>query len=101
MTTFLKTQDKTQNIENAKNILNNLGINDFDFSGYSDANGISVYFIWQGKKVRVSDHSVTNLDRIQNKIHFSFDVRTLGLGGVIKVKDNQTNNKLMFEKFYK
>ncbi len=100
MTTFLRTQDKTQNIENAKNILLNIGLTEFDFSGYSDANGVSVYFTWNGKKLRVSDHSVTNIDRVQNEIHFEFDIKTLGLGGVVQIKDNQKTNKLMAEKFY-
>lgn len=102
MTPFIRTTDKTQNIENAKNILNNVGITEFDFSSYSDTNyGVSVYFTWEGKKVRVSDHSVTNMDRMQNELHFSFDVNTLGMGGVIKLKDNQKSNKLMAEKIYK
>lgn len=101
MTNFLRTQDKTQNIENAKNILLNIGITYFDFSAYSNTNyGVSVYFNWNGKKVRVSDHSVTNIDRMANELHFQFNVKTLGLGGVIKEKDYQKSNKLRAEKIY-
>ena len=102
MTTFLRTTDKIKNIEVAKNILNNVGITEFDFSSYSSTDyGVSVYFSWNVQKVRVSDHSVTNMDRMQNELHFSFDVNTLGMGGVIKLKDNQKTNKLMAEKIYK
>lgn len=101
MSNFLRTLDKSKNIEAAKNILINIGMVDFDFSSYAHTDfGVSVYFSWNGKKVRVSDHSVSNSIRMQDEIHFSFDVNTIGIGGVMRLKDNQKTNKLMAEKIY-
>jgi DNA polymerase III sliding clamp (beta) subunit (PCNA family)/GNAT superfamily N-acetyltransferase len=45
------------------------------YSAYSDTNGQSMYFnvgsYENPIKVRFSDHSVTNIDRISNEVHFS------------------------------
>lgn len=59
-------------IEKAREILkaNNIVAN---YSGFSDAHGISVYFTSsEGKKVRVSTHSVTNIDRMANEVLLYF-----------------------------
>ena len=41
-----------------------------EYVGYSDTNGQSMYFDVDGIKVRFSDHSVSNLDRLRNEVHF-------------------------------
>jgi hypothetical protein len=67
----------TKHIEIAKQVVLNAGIV-AEFLGYSDAHGISVYFTTEdGTKVRVSTHSVTNIDRIMNEIHLSYPLPTL------------------------
>jgi hypothetical protein len=67
----------TKHIEIAKQVVLNAGIV-AEFSGYSNAHGISVYFTTlDGIKVRVSTHSVTNIDRIMNEIHLSYPLPTL------------------------
>lgn len=64
--------------------MNEKGLN-FDFSGMSDTNGLSIYYIVDGVKYRFSDHSVTNYDRIMNEKHFDLPfVGMLSLGGVVK-----------------
>lgn len=88
------TNNKQENIETAKRILAELNVNNISFSGYSDTNGISVYFTASnGVKCRVSDHSTTNQDRMFNELQVSFDKRTIGFGGktgcVSKFKINQ------------
>jgi hypothetical protein len=47
-----------------------------EYVGYSDTNGQSMYFKVDGVKIRFSDHAVTNLDRVQNEIHF--DLKKIG-----------------------
>lgn len=75
------------NIEKAADIVRSNGI-DATFSGYSDTNGISVYFLTsEGVKVRVSDHSVTNIDRIFNEVHLKFPVKMLSLNKKVEVKN--------------
>ena len=84
---------KTHNIDTAKSLLSDLGV-DASFSGYSDTNGISVYFTDRnGKKIRVSDHGVTNKDRMANEVLLSFDTKTLGLGGKEGFKSYAEQNK--------
>jgi hypothetical protein len=56
--------------EYAENLLN--GFN-YQYINYSDTNGQSMYFDVDGVKVRFSDHSVTNKDRITNELHFSIN----------------------------
>lgn len=96
----LTSNNKTVNIETAKSILTDLGLKNFDFSAYSDTNGVSVYFLYNGKKIRVSDHSVTSVSRMENEFHFSFDKRCLGIGGKVSFQDSQKRNKLFAEKIY-
>jgi len=43
---------------------------DFDFSGISETNGLSIYYTVNGEKYRFSNHSVRNYDRIMNEKHF-------------------------------
>lgn len=70
---------KTKAIKFSNKILSKIGDGiKIQFSGYSDSNGISVYYkaIKADKevKIRFSDHSVTNINRIQNEIHFRFNM---------------------------
>ena len=57
----------------AESILKLKGI-EFNYSGESTTNGLSVYFSANYKgyslKIRFSNHSVTNIDRMRNEIHF-------------------------------
>lgn len=85
---------KTKNIETAKSLLTALGV-DASFSGYSDTNGVSVYFRdSKGRKIRVSNHSVTSLYRLENEVLFYFDQKMLGLGGKTSIKSNMKINEL-------
>jgi hypothetical protein len=97
------TDNKKNNIEVAKSLLLNLGLNDFRFCDYSSTYfGTSVYFLTnEDKKIRVSDHSVTSNSRMQNEILFSFDMKTLKRDGSFGLQDNQKSNKLMAKNFYK
>jgi hypothetical protein len=52
----------------AENILKNF---DYEYVGYSDTNGHSMYFRVGDVKIRFSDHSVTNIDRMNNEVHFN------------------------------
>lgn len=64
-------------IERAKQILAD---NDVvaEFSGMSEAHGISVYFKSEsGEKIRVSTHSVSSHDRIANERLFYFKLPTM------------------------
>ncbi len=90
-------QVKTYNIDTAKSLLTNLGV-DASFSGYSDTNGVSVYFIdSSGKKIRVSNHGVTNKERMANEVLLYFDTKTLGLGGKEGFKSYAEQNKKAVE----
>jgi hypothetical protein len=107
MSNFLATTDKTKNIEIAKSILINSGVNadKIMFSNYSDTNGVSVYFrhieMVEGSCLRVSNHGISNSERMQNTICLFFD--SLQMNFMTKqtsIKDNQKNNKLFVEKLY-
>lgn len=96
---FTPTTDRSQNIETANLLLNELGVTAY-FSGYSDAHGVSVYFHAEnGTKIRISTHSVTSLERVNNEICLYFDKKCLGLGGKISFKSNMTINKHMIENY--
>jgi hypothetical protein len=99
---FLPIGNKSEKIEVAKNLLLDLGLSDFRFCDYSDSFGTSVYFLTNDdKKIRVSDHSVTNSSRMQNEMLFNFDMKVLNRDGSFSIKDNQKSNKLMAKNFYK
>lgn len=86
---------KSENIETAKRIIKESGIKyETSFSGYSDTNGVSVYFKRKSddKKIRVSDHSVSNKSRIMDEIGLKFDQMTIGIGGKIGFKSNKAIN---------
>ncbi len=96
----IPTESQNENIEMAKAILNELGICDLSFVGYSDANGVSVYFRTDaGLKCRVSNHGTTNRDRMNEELQVSFDERQLGMGGKVSFKSNMPINKLMVKRF--
>lgn len=62
---------------------------ELSYVGCSDTNGMSIYFECDGVKYRFSDHSVKNIDRMNNEKHFDLPFKkTMGLGGVIKFKHN-------------
>jgi hypothetical protein len=46
----------------------------YSFIATSTTNGTSIYFEVNGMKYRFSDHSVTNLDRVMNEVHFSLPI---------------------------
>jgi len=95
-----KTNNQAENIETAKRILNDLGILDVTYSGYSNSNGVSVYFKTdKGLKCRVSDHSTMNRDRMNEELQVSFDTKQLGLGGRITEKSKFAINKVMVKRF--
>lgn len=88
---------KTHNIDTAKEILNDVGVN-ASFSGYSDTNGVSVYFEdANGKKIRVSNHGVTSKERMNSEILLSFDTKTLGIRGKEGFKSYAEQNKKAIE----
>lgn len=98
----LSTSNKEQNILTAKNIINELGIYNINFSGYSDTNGVSVYFKTDTNiKIRVSNHSVSNINRIKNELNLSFDKKTLGMNNKIGFESSLNINKLMLKSFNK
>lgn len=88
------SKSQSNNIALAKQMLLDLGV-DADFTAYSDTNGVSVYFEDKksGKKIRISDHSVTNKEKIANEVHLRFDQNTMGLGGKLGVKKSFEDNK--------
>lgn len=97
---FFHTNNQNENIETAKSLLIALGVQDVTFSGYSDANGVSVYFInSKGVKCRVSNHTTTNRDRMNEELQVSFDQKCLGLGGKTSIKSNFEINKFMIKRF--
>lgn len=100
---FTITDNKSENIEVAKALLLDLGLNNFSFCDYSNTSfGTSIYFLTNDdKKIRISDHSVTSSSRMQNEILFSFDMKTLKLDGTFGFKDNQKSNKLLAKNYYK
>lgn len=69
-------------------ILDELGVK-YTFSGQSDTNGTSVYFNINGRKVRFSDHSISNLDRMNNESVIYF--------GGTKFAREQNILKLLFD----
>lgn len=65
------------------------GLNIF-FVGYSEANGLSVYFKDEnGSKYRFSNHGISNPERIATEKTFPLPfVKMFGLGGKISEKHN-------------
>lgn len=64
--------------EKAEKFLSSMEGIDFSYVGSSMTNGSSVYFKVSRKggkgealKFRISDHSVTNVNRVQNEIHYN------------------------------
>ena len=95
-----KSDNPNDNINIAKCILENAGIFDYQYVGYSSSNGVSVYFKNSNDlKIRVSDHTVTNIHRIYNELHLSFDKKLWGFGGKITFKDCTEKNITMAKIF--
>lgn len=97
---FLRTSNQEENINTSIQIMNSVGINDYSYVGYSDANGVSVYFRnSKGIKIRISNHGVSNPSRMSEELHLSFDSLCLGLGGATSVKTSEFMNKFYAKKF--
>jgi hypothetical protein len=94
---FTVSKEKEPNIKTAELLLNDLGLTDFSFSGYSDSNGVSVYFHHPKDEriVRVSNHSMANSDRIASTIFFRFDERQFG-GHIKSKRDGNLRLKEIF-----
>jgi hypothetical protein len=91
-------KDKTDNISLAKEILNDLGV-DATFTGFSDTNGVSVYFEdANGQKIRVSDHDITNKDRVKDEISLRFDSKRYGGGIYSEFEQNKKAVKSLLSK---
>lgn len=88
-----KYGDKSHNINTAKKLVDDLGL-DLNFIAYSDTNGVSVYFEdTNGLKYRVSDHSVTSKNRMENEILLYFDNKEMGYrGSEPTIKSRYKNN---------
>jgi len=96
----LTANTQSENVKTAIAIMEKANIFDYSFSGYSDTNGVSVYFKnTNGVKIRVSNHTVTNYHRVTEELHLSFNSQTLGLGGKIGFKDYSLLNKLSASNF--
>ena len=96
----LKANTQNENVQIAIAIMEKANIFDYSFSGYSDTNGVSVYFKnANGVKIRVSNHTVTKYNRVMDELHLSFNQKTFGIGGKIGFKDNSQINKLSASKF--
>jgi len=89
MKTYTPSVNYSESIETAKELLKDLGVDAY-FASISVTNyGTSVYFYDANDvKIRVSDHSVTNVYRLQNEIHLYFDEKTLS-GVVSKFESNK------------
>lgn len=95
MKPFTTSPDKSENINTANQILAELNI-EARFSGYSDTNGVSVYFKDSfDNKIRISNHSVGNR-RLQEGLMLSFDDKYMNGS----VKSNMSINKIKTERFY-
>lgn len=64
------TGDVSSDKENVISFLLSHGIS-ASYVGYSKSNGYSIYFMVGELKVRFSDHSVRNMSRLQEEIHFN------------------------------
>jgi hypothetical protein len=97
------SDNKQKNIEVAKSLLLDLGLNDFRFCDYSNTSfGTSIYFLTSDdKKIRISDHSVTSNSRMQNEYLFNFDMKTINKDGSFGLKNNQKTNLILASKIYK
>ena len=92
---FTTSPDKRENINTAKQILNELNI-DASFAGYSDTNGVSVYFRDSYEnKIRISNHSVGNR-RLGEGLMLSFDNKYMDGS----VKSSMPTNRLASKMFY-
>ena len=71
----------------------------YNFIGYSDAHGMSIYYEIEGQKSRFSTHSVTNIDRIKDELHFDLPfVSEIGVGGKVINKYNRNSDK--FKRYF-
>lgn len=79
MKEFITKNDRSENVKTALELLIDLGIKKekINVCGYSETNGVSVYFThsdYQDEvRIRVSDHGISNVNRMQSTFCFSFD----------------------------
>jgi len=102
MKTFRTCNTIKENVEVANNLLIDLGIEESKLtqSGYSESNGVSVYFkhsdLIEDAVLRVSDHGISNRFRLENTICFRFDSKE---SEFYKFKSSQKGN-LQIAKIY-
>jgi len=102
MKNYFTSSNEKENVFTAIALMKNAGVNvdKLKKSGYSDVNGVSVYFkqedLQEDKVIRVSAHSISNKIRMEDTICFSFDAKTLSG----KVVSKQEKNKLFVDKFF-
>lgn len=97
---YLTSIIKEENVNTSKNMLQSLNIH-ADFVGYSESNGVSVYFKDENNnKIRISNHCVGNR-RMQEELLLSFDERLINLKTkAITIKSSEAINKLNTKNFY-
>lgn len=95
MKPFIIKKSVDENIQTAKDILEEIGV-DMDktyYSGYSDTNGVSVYFSHKAlidtAIIRVSGHGISNPNRMEETICFSFDAMSIRGKLISKVAINK------------
>lgn len=84
MKNYFTSDNQIKNIQTAELLLIDLGFKSEYFykSGYSESNGISVYFklkthfnsVGSEMIMRVSDHSISNKGRMEDTLCFYFDI---------------------------
>lgn len=99
---FFVSSNKETNISTAKKILKDLGVV-ADFSSYSDTDaGHSVYFKDDNDQTyRISDHGISNKERMSKEITLYFDQKTMGIGGKRGIKSNKAVNKFTIDSLNK
>lgn len=92
---FTTTNNKTENIQVAEDLLSYLGVV-ASFAAYSDTNGVSIYFRGvNGDKIRVSNHS-TGITRMKDEVQFFFDEKRFNIftNKYYPPKSKLENNKI-------
>lgn len=85
--------------KSAEELLRKAGF-EYTYSGQSDTNGISVYFDVDGVKVRFSDHSISNKDRMANEATFYFGNDSDSLKqSILDIKQKRGDNNIEYGQF--
>jgi len=88
-----------KNIATAIRVAELAGLTGLTFANYSDSNGISVYLRCNesNKIVRVSDHGISNFERMNETICLKFDARLLPRPNKPAFKSYEENNRRIIE----